>query len=58
MKRWEYKWVGKVWPELDGPSEAQHITMLNELGVEGWELVDVWNGESAARYIFKREVSS
>ncbi len=62
--RWEYKIIAQQCPRLGDPHTREidegHVSRLNDLGAQGWELVSVipniqddvmWS----ATYVFKRE---
>lgn len=50
MKQWEYEFFG-----LPKPTSREYIDRLNELGLEGWELVSLEYISAIWRGTFKRE---
>lgn len=57
--QWEYhvRYLGSFW---SGPKEAEFETIMNELGLEGWEVVAALPVENSnqVRVVLKRPLSS
>lgn len=52
MEKWEYK-IEKLF--MNNKNKAE--TILNELGEQGWELINVNQGHTFLSYTFKRKIS-
>lgn len=46
MQKWEYR--------IEIPMLYQRVSLLAQLGAEGWELVSVFTESGATHYAFKR----
>ena len=71
MKKWKYKThsqlslvrlLDKDWSEYSHPSKIEIDKVLNKLGKEGWELINIHNTQPMMKnemfidYIFKKEI--
>lgn len=55
MKKWEYKeW--SYWYNKEDKEENDKEILLNSIGDEGWELVQVNTHTCGKTYFFKREI--
>lgn len=53
-KRFEYCEIIKAYVEL--PNKDASLNYLNEMGAQGWELIQVTNGYGRYVFLFKREL--